>query len=291
MTRRGKFVTLAVWLLACFLASAEERGPDRRQLWVPRENLEAVLKKYPKAILLGRDEYEALVRDAIKPEPEEPEAPPVAAVVEEARFEGEVLEGFVRVRAEYEVESLTDEWAEVPLHFGADLLATAEIDEQMALRSFYRGVKHVVKRGDTLSQIAVDHGISLETLMEANKLTSDLIHPGDVLHCEVERNSSLHLLVQGKGRRTVRTEFHLPIERSAAGSQIQVPSPKIPAATLSLTFPRKVEVTSSGGFTMNSEGTAGQFGFSGDALSIRWSARDITDLEGTAIRQICRFIY
>ncbi|MES2571813.1 MAG: hypothetical protein V4710_17390, partial [Verrucomicrobiota bacterium] len=38
--------------------------PDRRELWVPSDQLKEVLAKNPKAILLSREQYETLTRDA-----------------------------------------------------------------------------------------------------------------------------------------------------------------------------------------------------------------------------------
>ena len=42
-------------------------------------------------------------------------------------------------------------------------------------------VKYTVKRGDNLSRIASRHGISLSALRRANRISGDLIRPGQVL--------------------------------------------------------------------------------------------------------------
>lgn len=47
-----------------------------------------------------------------------------------------------------------------------------------------------VKRGDTLSVIARNHGISLSNLMKWNNLTTTLIYPGDILVVSQSGNSS-----------------------------------------------------------------------------------------------------
>ena len=48
----------------------------------------------------------------------------------------------------------------------------------VALFSF----EYTVQRGDTLSEIARDHDVSLSDVIELNELTNpDLIHPGDVI--------------------------------------------------------------------------------------------------------------
>jgi LysM repeat protein len=42
-------------------------------------------------------------------------------------------------------------------------------------------VKYTVKRGDTLSRIASRNGVSLSALRRANRISGDLIRPGQVL--------------------------------------------------------------------------------------------------------------
>lgn len=42
-------------------------------------------------------------------------------------------------------------------------------------------VSYTIKRGDTLSQIAITHGVGVSTLMRANNLNSTIIYPDQVL--------------------------------------------------------------------------------------------------------------
>ena len=50
-----------------------------------------------------------------------------------------------------------------------------------AHESGVQGARHVVRRGETLFQIAARYGVSLEAIKTANQRNSNLINPGDVL--------------------------------------------------------------------------------------------------------------
>ncbi|MEM7146746.1 MAG: LysM peptidoglycan-binding domain-containing protein [Verrucomicrobiota bacterium] len=43
------------------------------------------------------------------------------------------------------------------------------------------GRTYTVQRGDNLYRIGLNHGVNVNTLKSANGLSSDIIHPGDVL--------------------------------------------------------------------------------------------------------------
>lgn len=69
---------------------------------------------------------------------------------------------------------------------------------------------HVVKSGDTLSDIALQHGISLAQLRSWNRLDSDIIHPGKTLKVQAARprpKAAKHPAHSGKDRplHTVQT--------------------------------------------------------------------------------------
>ncbi len=96
------------------------REPERQELWVPSEQLDAILKKHPNAVLLSAEEYEALVRDAgrVKPEPPaDTRPPPEAVVVEGLYLSGKVEEGasWVSLRGELTLRVLAEGWQQVEI--------------------------------------------------------------------------------------------------------------------------------------------------------------------------------
>ena len=55
--------------MACLLAglhscASTAAQPDQREVWVPANKLKEILAKHPNAVVLSREQYEALVRDA-----------------------------------------------------------------------------------------------------------------------------------------------------------------------------------------------------------------------------------
>jgi LysM repeat protein len=71
----------------------------------------------------------------------------------------------------------------------------------IALTVALSSLEYTVQRGDTLSEIARDHGVSTSDLVEFNELANpDLIHPGDVILIPGEDGSleQVHLVTQGE---------------------------------------------------------------------------------------------
>lgn len=96
------------------------REPDRRELWVPSESLEEVLRDRPGAVLLTPEEYETLVRDAGRVSEEDlkdGEKVPVEVAVESVRLRGKVEPGATEVllHGELDVHVLGDGWGETSL--------------------------------------------------------------------------------------------------------------------------------------------------------------------------------
>lgn len=96
------------------------RLPDRQELWIPTEQLDAILKKHPDAVMLSAEEYEALVRDAGRVPPESSEnakPPPHPTVVEDLHLSGKVTEGTgsVTLRGVLTVSALAEGWSRIEL--------------------------------------------------------------------------------------------------------------------------------------------------------------------------------
>src|SRR5476649_1842774 len=98
MTTPIKLLAAAL-LLAVATATAkaddEPKPPDRREISVPIRDLETVLASHPRAVLLSREQYETLLRDAKKilaPAPEPPQRAVLAAARYTAELNGDVAD-------------------------------------------------------------------------------------------------------------------------------------------------------------------------------------------------------
>ena len=131
--------------LACLVAStfsAAASGParpsspppDRRELWVPAEALKSVLAKNPKAVLLSREQYELLLRDATAGQKTPPQ-PPVPAVLTSATYTGAVEQNTLQLHGELQVDVFSDRWTEIPFHFEPNSLGAIKCDGDTALSS------------------------------------------------------------------------------------------------------------------------------------------------------------
>ncbi len=81
------------------------REPDRQELWVPSDQLDAVLKQYPKAVMLTPQQYEVLIRDAGKVRPTDAVDPgaPDQLIIESLVLRGKAEAGKARVSLQGEL--------------------------------------------------------------------------------------------------------------------------------------------------------------------------------------------
>jgi hypothetical protein len=109
-------------------------APERREILVPAKDLAAVLAQNPRAVALTREQYETLLRDALKQLKPAPE-PPRRAVLTSARYNAELRGNVVEVHADFTVNVLSEHWAEVPLRLSSLKLGEIKVDSETALRA------------------------------------------------------------------------------------------------------------------------------------------------------------
>lgn len=129
-TRTARLCASVAGLAICAagIVHAADNAPDRRELWVPSSELKAVLAAHPRAVLLSREQYEALLRDAGKTTDNSRLEPPLRATLASARYTGTLTNDVMDVRAEFTVNVLSDKWAAVPLRLGALALGDIKSD-------------------------------------------------------------------------------------------------------------------------------------------------------------------
>jgi len=139
-SRRFVGTTFSRWLIGALLLAffsatgcAAEPGPmppDRRELWVPTEKVARILGK--KAVLLTRDQYETLLRDAAGPKAPKPVAP-AAAALSNATFRAVPNGRTLQIHAELIVNVLRDGWAEMPLEFPGAVVGEVKMEGEAVL--------------------------------------------------------------------------------------------------------------------------------------------------------------
>ncbi|MCX6979267.1 MAG: hypothetical protein NTV08_00720 [Verrucomicrobia bacterium] len=106
-------------------APAAPKPPDRRELWVPMDQIGAVLGK--NAVLLTREQYEALLRDGGREQGPKNEAP-AGAVISSAVYRAVPQDKTAVIHAELIVNVLRDGWCEVPLDFTGAAIGEVKLD-------------------------------------------------------------------------------------------------------------------------------------------------------------------
>lgn len=245
----------AALLLTTLLAQAQQQTPPlstHRELWVPAENLEAVLKSRPRAVMLTPDQYRALIRDAVKgTAPKDPEeTPPVAAVLSGVAFSGELGNEVVRLTARYTVESFSEAWSEIPLMLPPNQLAGIEVDEQTALRATPKK-----KGGNTVPVLVVrgkgKHSVTAE------------------YHLPVMRSPAGNAIqIPSPAIPTASLALTLP-EGAKLDSELPFVTGESDPNVAHFVLPAQA----------------------GETFEIRWTARTIAAIPDAAVFQTCRYLY
>ncbi len=103
--------------------------PTRRELWVPTQDLQEVLKAHPNAVMLDRAQYDTLIRDAGKAGALKDQPPPVASAIESVKVSAQVNADNSRATLtyEYQVNNLARGWSEIVLPFALGGCRAAEV--------------------------------------------------------------------------------------------------------------------------------------------------------------------
>ena len=125
-------------------AADTPKPPDRREIYIPANDLAAVLAEHPRAVMLTREQYETLLRDAKKTLAPAPK-PPMRAVLSDARYNARLSDDLADVQAEFTVDVLSDEWAEVPLRLGELWLGNIKLDAQTAVENSQNDTRLLIR--------------------------------------------------------------------------------------------------------------------------------------------------
>ena len=185
---------------------APQAQPDQREVWVPANRLKDILAKHPNAVVLSREQYETLVRDAALDKKPAPAAPRRAALTE-AKYQARLAGKVVQVTAALTVKVLADEWAQVPLDFGGASIGAVGVDGEAALMP--------------------------ERVPQAGKGAP----PANAV-------APMALLLRGRGERKITVEFTLPVSLETGFSRARVKLPSAAASSFVFDLPPNQHVES-----------------------------------------------
>ena len=119
-------------------------------------------------------------------------------------------------------------------------------------------VDYTVKPGDTLSEIARDHDISMSKIVAANDIANpDLIHPGQVLF--IPAKDKIHVVSEGESLFRIAAKYGTGAGALAKANKLDNPD---------LIFPGQRLVIPGGGGSGRSSGGSG-----GSACQNHWTTR------------------
>ncbi len=234
---------------------AKQAPPQVRELWVPSEQLDSVLKKYPRAVLLTSDQYAALLRDSgVNGDEEALETPPAAAVIGEVLMSGELHDEVAVIRAVYRVQSFVENWSEIPLALPREHLAKISVDgEGVGSVRQYESEPHVGQL-ELLVSGAGEHRVSAEFHLPIN---SDAA--GNVIQITSPGVAAGRLDLKVAAGIELDSGLPFSVQAPAAAGGLAIAHFALPAAQ--------------------------------GVHEIRWAARDIASIPDAAIFQNCRYLY
>ncbi|HYF36235.1 MAG TPA: hypothetical protein VD994_13155, partial [Prosthecobacter sp.] len=232
---------LAAMLCSWPLHGTEPQGakpPPRKELWVPTESLERILENHPNAVMLTPEQYEALVRDAGKLKPEEdPHANPAPKeiFVEGLRLRGKVEPGAssVVLTGELTLYVPAEGWAQtrVAWPWPYPMLNAGADGPVLAARSADIGTGQASK---AVAPPRVDGPAGTPEMAGLSAGSPPM----------AVQTSFLELAVKGPGRRTLKFETMVSLQRWNGEGLLGVPHVPV-AGWLELELPQGAVVTES----------------------------------------------
>ncbi len=177
---------------------------------MPANKLKDILAKHPNAVVLSREQYETLVRDAALDKKPAPAAPRRAALTE-AKYQARLVGKVVQVTAALTVKVLADEWAQVPLDFGGAAIGAVGVDGEAALMP-----ERVPQAVRVEGKAAPAANAALPTA----------------------------LLLRGRGERKIAVEFTLPVSLETGLSRVRIKLPSAAAGSFVFDLPPNQRVES-----------------------------------------------
>ena len=201
----GKAMIALLLALICWFPMAAQEVEARR-VFVPVEELDTVIAKDQRGVLLPRDEFLKLYRDAQKNAPTKTTAPigaMISGATYAAKFEGEQLV----IQATIKISHLAESWQALPLPFGAMAVEGAKLNGQSA---------KLGRNDQTLFLLSDTHGehtltLELSTPLSAvgvDKVASVGVLPGIAATLKIAVPAGKHLQLDG-----------LSVERPTANDQ------------------------------------------------------------------------
>jgi len=209
-----RLVVTLMSLLTSFSFAANE--PTRKELWVPSEHLNQVLKEHPSAVLLSPEQYDTLIRDAgkVKPVEDPKNKPPVDLVVESLHLKGKLQPEAetIRLTGTLTVFSTSEDWTQTELPWHLPLLAVHANGTLLASLSKLESIELLDTRAFTVPR-------------------------------------TLHLHVKGRGRHMLTFDTHLHLQRDVARGwgELYVCGPAL-AGYLDLELPVDLQLLNSSAF-------------------------------------------
>ena len=194
--------------------------PDRRELWVPMDKLGSVLTD-DKAVILSREQYSALLRDAGIEKPE-PLLPPREALLTTSNYTARLEKGTAVITGELRLTVLTDAWAQVPLEFHGAMLGDLKLDADSAL---------AVPGGEVRT---IPTAPNQPAAPASKKPVATAVTP--------ERPAVL--LLRGKGEHTVTFTLTTPVQTAAGQSTVALVLPPTASGAFALALPAGTKVES-----------------------------------------------